>query len=242
MKNKVFIILAFICLATLPMSGMEQELKKSVVETEQRRKEKLGQQLIDKILFAEKEIIQKLIAQGADVNQAERDGWTSLMYAAADDHEIVSVLINAKANINQTNNKGWTALMCAIQHNRKQCVANLINAGAALNQMGTDDWTPLKLAAHNNHKEISGMLIEAMLKPIEEQKNAMVAMLSIWKKGTNFWSIQKCMIPRDIFKLIWQCRTIYSSALEEIQKITTNEAIKQHLLTKYFPSYAAEGK
>lgn len=43
----------------------------------------------------------ELIGIGADVNQAEADGWTPLLFAANTGHtQVVSVLLESGANVN----------------------------------------------------------------------------------------------------------------------------------------------
>ena len=57
------------------------------------------------------EIVELLIAKGADVNAKSDDGWTSLHDAASIGHnEIVELLIAKGADVNAKNNYGNTPL------------------------------------------------------------------------------------------------------------------------------------
>ncbi len=64
------------------------------------------------------EALQTLLASGADVNLADRDGWTALMYAAkfAKKAETAAALIKAGANVKAKNRFGANALEIAASY------------------------------------------------------------------------------------------------------------------------------
>ncbi|MEZ0538806.1 ankyrin repeat domain-containing protein [Fibrella arboris] len=77
-------------------------------------------------------LIDYFLGKGADVNQADEDGNTPFMNAAASNRDLGTFeLLSPKVkNINQGNQKGVTALAMAVQSNSPEIVTYLINKGA----------------------------------------------------------------------------------------------------------------
>ncbi len=83
-------------------------------------------------------LIEYFINKGADVNQADDDGNTPFMNAAASNRDMATLELltpNVK-NINQGNAKGTTALAMAVRGNSPDVVTYLLSKGADIN--GTD--------------------------------------------------------------------------------------------------------
>ena len=80
------------------------------------------------------DIIAHFIAAGVDVNKADNDGNTALMYAAAANRDtaVLALLLPKVKNINQVNNKGLSALAMAVNSNSPAVVAYLLTKGADL--------------------------------------------------------------------------------------------------------------
>jgi ankyrin repeat protein len=77
-------------------------------------------------------IVNLLLASGADVNLARKDGTTALMLAAKDgDLHFVRILLEKGANVNPQNEKGQTALSNAKDWKHEDVVAALLSGGAA---------------------------------------------------------------------------------------------------------------
>jgi ankyrin repeat protein len=78
------------------------------------------------------EIINYFLSKGVDVNQADEDGNTVLMNAAAGNRDtaVIGLLLPKVKNINQANLKGETALAMAVRSNSPDVLAYLINKGA----------------------------------------------------------------------------------------------------------------
>ena len=68
--------------------------------------------LIEAASMGDTEKVQTLLAQGADVNAKDNDGFTALMMAAVYGHiDIVHALLTKAADVNATDNDGSTALI-----------------------------------------------------------------------------------------------------------------------------------
>lgn len=80
-------------------------------------------------------LIEYFITKGADVNQADEDGNTPFMNAAASNRDLATLeLLTPKVkNINQGNAKGTTALAMAVRGNSPEVVTYLLNKGADVN-------------------------------------------------------------------------------------------------------------
>ena len=83
----------------------------------------------------QEEIIKYFISKGASINQADQDGVTPFMNAAAgsQDIELLSALSSTVKDINLVNKKGISALAMAVRSNTPDVVAFLISKGADIN-------------------------------------------------------------------------------------------------------------
>ncbi|WP_432712908.1 ankyrin repeat domain-containing protein [Pedobacter sp.] len=78
------------------------------------------------------EVIKYFVDKGVDVNNADEDGLTPLMNAAAANREpaVFSLLLPKIKNINQATPQGQTALSIAVKSNSPEVISLLINKGA----------------------------------------------------------------------------------------------------------------
>lgn len=73
--------------------------------------------------------VKQQLKGGIDVNAADKDGWTALMFAAAQGRtKVLSLLLQSKADINKQNRDGNTALMMAVI-SRKLDAVKVLTAG-----------------------------------------------------------------------------------------------------------------
>ena len=85
-----------------------------------------------------------LLDAGADVDIADEDGWTVLMYACGRGWslDIVRLLLDAGANTNHQNNYGGSALHFASWNGQLEHVRLLLDFGADPNLADEDGSTP----------------------------------------------------------------------------------------------------
>ena len=115
--------------------------------------------------------VQKLIQGGSNINEADSNGSTPLMYAITEGKtEVVKYLIESGADIKARNKNGYDALLCAVDavdHMQLEIVKILINKGANLESKDLWGRTPLVLAAFNvagyglPHADVIKLLIES---------------------------------------------------------------------------------
>lgn len=105
------------------------------------------------------EVVQILLANGADVNQP---GWTSLIYSAAQNRmDVARLLLKSGAEVNAHSGSGTTALMMAAREGHMSMVLLLMQHGADLNMKSEDGATALKLARDRGRKDVADMLARA---------------------------------------------------------------------------------
>ena len=127
------------------------------------------------------------VMAGADLNIADSDGGTALMFAAEQGHsDIVKALLIGEANLNATDSDGDTALMYAVVESHSEVAKMLIAAGAnpdLTNEVGKTAW---------NYIEDKPVMLAVMKKAVSEKygvdissptksANVAEAFLTIWR-------------------------------------------------------------
>ena len=104
-----------------------------------------------------KDVVELLLATGADVNATSNDGSTPLHDAAARGHKDVAELLLARgADVNARRSSGDTPLYCAAT---KDVAELLLTTGAEVNAASNNGGTPLHNAAARGHQEVAELLL-----------------------------------------------------------------------------------
>lgn len=102
------------------------------------------------------------IQAGADVNRAQPDGTTPLMWAVyRTDYEVAQALLAKKANPNTANEFGATPLTEAARQSDERLVKLLLDAGAKVDSANPDGETALMVAISGGNVAVVQMLIDA---------------------------------------------------------------------------------
>jgi ankyrin repeat protein len=102
----------------------------------------------DAVQHRDKQAVQSLLKQHADVNAPQSDGATALHWAAyLEDAETTGLLIRAGAKVNTPNNYGVTPLALASANGNRAIIEQLVKAGADPNGAVRAGETALMLAA-----------------------------------------------------------------------------------------------
>ena len=162
--------------------------------------------------FNKLDAVRALLAAGANVNAAENDGWTALIWSAYRGHaKVAEILLSAGADVNAVDNNGETALMLArsaevakvllsagadvnavdddgetaLMLARSAEVAKvLLSAGADVNAVDDDGWTTLMwAAASKGHAEVAELLLSAGVNPNAKNKDGKTALFWAKEKG-----------------------------------------------------------
>jgi ankyrin repeat protein len=111
--------------------------------------------LIDAVKSGDKPALRALIQKKVDVNAAEPDGSTALLFASyRDDLESADLLIRAGAKVNAANDLGVTPLWPASENGSSTMVRRLLEAGANPNAALLAGETPLMVAARSGYPDV----------------------------------------------------------------------------------------
>lgn len=113
---------------------------------------------LNRAIYREKpEAVQKFLAEGANVNEANDDGGTPLIYAAQyGDLALIKTLVARGATVNWTDKKGNSALcyLASDKTFKNDTIAFLLTHGANVNLANEEGLTPLHLAVAR-HVEVN---------------------------------------------------------------------------------------
>ena len=101
--------------------------------------------------------VESLLAHGANIDEADADGWTSVMVAARQGYTaIVELLVKHGANVNILRKTGSSALTSALKFGFMEIAKFLIRHGADVNVKSQ----PLKVAVESGDKELVKLMVE----------------------------------------------------------------------------------
>jgi hypothetical protein len=107
------------------------------------------------------ELVEMLLARGADVNAKARDGATPLHLAAKKDKVAAAKLLFAKGGtINAKDAEGNSPAHLAVDASAIDMVKALTGMGAYLNVRNNSGWTPLHLAANRGKVEMVDLVLQ----------------------------------------------------------------------------------
>jgi ankyrin repeat protein len=134
--------------------------------------------LIDAARNGDKDRLRLLLQKKADVNAAEPDGSTPLLWVSyRDDVESADMLIRAGANVNAATDLGATPLWAAAQNASGVVVRRLLQAGANPNIALLAGETPLMVAARAGSADVVSQLIAAGAKINEHGARGQTALM-----------------------------------------------------------------
>jgi len=109
------------------------------------------------------DVIEALVAGGADLNQVEGELSSSSLYMAAQCNHprAIAALVRAGANINLAGSDGFTPLSRAAFKGRREALVALLVARAAVNVANNNGISPRYYAAQEGHVDILKLLIKA---------------------------------------------------------------------------------
>jgi hypothetical protein len=122
--------------------------------------------LTDAVQTGDTSTVQRLLAQGADVNERDQAGNSVLSRAAyAGYMEIARLLVDKGANLDSRNSMGETALMFAVSSyspNRDYMVRLLLDKGANIDIRNTSGNTAQTLAVMRSRPQLAEMIKETV--------------------------------------------------------------------------------
>ncbi|MDZ8118113.1 ankyrin repeat domain-containing protein [Pontiella agarivorans] len=148
--------IALVLAALLPAAAFAQTSSNAVNTVTQ-------QEVVEAALYGKTDIIKTALEQGFDVNTADPDKRTPLMFAAYNGQtEIVKMLIASGAVIDAQDTTGTTPLMFAASApSGKDAVMLLLDAGAEINRVDNNEhFTALMWAAAEGQLENVELLLE----------------------------------------------------------------------------------
>lgn len=115
--------------------------------------------LMRAIAHGNKNIVDYLISQGADIHAKDNYGRGALWYAIMDHYDIMKDLLSRGLDINAKDSYGVTVLMQACMSNRVKMTELLILKGADINEVDNEGKTALIYVADGARIELAKILI-----------------------------------------------------------------------------------
>jgi len=121
------------------------------------------------------EVMEALLAAGAEVSGQEAGGWTALLWAAANGRaDAVRTLLAAGASPEEANESGETALTLAARRGALGVVRTLLEEGAEADRPDGDGDTPLSIAYDWLGTQLENALLEQLAEQAPEDSQFVV--------------------------------------------------------------------
>ncbi|RHZ01346.1 hypothetical protein DYB31_000834 [Aphanomyces astaci] len=151
--------------------------------------------------FGHIDVVNLLLARGADANYANQKGTTPLMRAAQEGQAaVVSALLGKDADSNAANMEGMTALMLASQRGHADIAEILISAGALVDKQTRQGSTALLLAAKRGHAGAITMLLTAGADMFLKDERDKTALDNAARRGND--ELIRILTIEPLFRLI----------------------------------------
>ncbi|MBA3954687.1 ankyrin repeat domain-containing protein [Candidatus Dependentiae bacterium] len=180
--------------------------------------------LTDAVQSNNKEKVEQLLAQGADINEYDHFGFTPIYWAAIKSNtEMLQLLIEKGADFNKPNNFGTTPLHWGAYKSRTKLGKLLIQAGANVDKSNNDGETPLHWAAKSDNREIVQLLMNAGANPFIkniEGNTALFTAAQVTVQAANPERKQGIQTVLTMLKL-------YMSVFREVQESPTYDTLRK---------------
>lgn len=167
-----------------------------------------------------------LINAGADVNRANRKGYSALMAAAEmGNTRVVLLLIVAGADVNYANSAGDTAVLCAAFKGRTQCLRVLMAGGANANARDISNKNAIFMAAWGGQCDVLPDLVKAGVDVNIADKDGLTPLMRAVKSGHTEFVKQLISAGADVNAKAKDGATALILAYIEDEKRTIKKAL-----------------
>jgi Zn-dependent protease with chaperone function len=142
--------------------------------------------LINAVIKADIDEVNKLISEGVKLDQKDFYGWTALHWAAIDgNYEISKAILDAAGNPDATDDFKETPLMKAAGNGHSETVVLLLEYGAEINYADFNLWTPLMYGVQSEDFETVRILFNAGADPDHKDYSNLTALMHAVKLGND---------------------------------------------------------
>jgi len=174
--------LTILCAGGVAVLAWVQAIPAQAPRAQVQQAQKASPDLASLVQAGQTKLALQQIQAGADVNRAQPEGSTPLLWAVyRKDYEVAEALLAKKANPNATNEFGANPLTEAARESDERLVKMLLDAGAKVDSANPDGETALMMAISGGDLSIVQMLVNsgANVKTIEKFHNQTPLMYAV---------------------------------------------------------------